>query len=412
VSAVNSPIAEFIAKYERTFSCDGFEIPYLFVPGTHYQDNLCVIFSAFNDEKSPLQLTYNYVRTLMNFEGRKLFILDNVGPRGGYYIGKAPDFKFGDAVHALIEKIREEIGVARDHVICVGGSKGGTAALYHGLKGEYGSVISGAPQVKISSYLMNCAQETYGFMFGDGVENENLGNNVILDLCRSKSDTNITLISSPNDWQYKEHVLPFIIEAQKNQLNCRVLIDKEGKEHNDIANFFLKNLCRLVVETIIQQTKSIWHLDLEDYLRGYIAMDVSNFNRSKLHLNVTEGRIVYLHTFDGNFNAPGSNEYDKRMSQIPSGYNHAVVTLDQEFSSDSDFTLFLIQFTKSGKDSVVRTSKAIKATMGLIKTEMPVAVDPQAISFKVALRYKSNLPVEVDIDKLTIDFYSEGTQMS
>jgi len=96
VSAVNSPISEFIAKYERTFSYDGFEIPYLFVPGTHYQDNLCVIFSAFNDEKSPLQLTYNYVRTLMNFEGRKLFILDNVGPRGGYYIGKAPDFKFGD----------------------------------------------------------------------------------------------------------------------------------------------------------------------------------------------------------------------------------------------------------------------------------------------------------------------------
>ena len=57
------------------------------------------------------------------------------------------------SVVSLISNIMHENNILFKNVISVGSSKGGTAALYYGMKYNYGNIIVGAPQYKIGTYL-------------------------------------------------------------------------------------------------------------------------------------------------------------------------------------------------------------------------------------------------------------------
>ena len=116
-------------------------------------EKLVVIFSGFNGPDAERQQSYNYIRSLINLNVNKLFILDNHGDRGSYYVGNIDQGSVEMSVFELIEFQRRKLEITRKNVILCGSSKGGSAALYFGLKYGYGEVISGAPQIKISDYL-------------------------------------------------------------------------------------------------------------------------------------------------------------------------------------------------------------------------------------------------------------------
>ena len=121
-------IKELILKEERKFSRRGFEIGYLLLPGKVFPSHLTVVFSAFNDNGGDDAFTYNYVRTLMDFDSNRLFILDAGGMKGSYYLGTAPDYAFAEAVHELIEEVRLKLNIPLESVICIGSSKGGSVS--------------------------------------------------------------------------------------------------------------------------------------------------------------------------------------------------------------------------------------------------------------------------------------------
>lgn len=142
--------AAFNALHQRTYRHLSYDVHYLYHRGT--SGDLVVVFSAFAPGLKP---SYNYVRSLWGHaDAHLLFIRDdfvNLPSGGAYYIGSKGDSHGQDAVLTLIRHIRKRCGAK--HVIGVGSSKGGTAALLFGCMLPMDAIIIGAPQYYIGSYM-------------------------------------------------------------------------------------------------------------------------------------------------------------------------------------------------------------------------------------------------------------------
>jgi len=103
-------------------------------------DTLIVIFQAINTTP-----TYNYISTLNDFKVNKLFIKDDYGgdpkTRSSYYLGKGKDFYIADATQALIKETVNSLNINPNRVIFLGSSKGGYAALYHGVTAKLDTTV-------------------------------------------------------------------------------------------------------------------------------------------------------------------------------------------------------------------------------------------------------------------------------
>lgn len=116
-----------------------------------YENNnspkLVIVFSGFA-YKIP---KYNYMRTLKDAAVDKLFILDDFGHRGSYYW-----FENGtDLPLQLVSNLISTILANKKYknIFTAGSSKGGTCALYYGLKFNASEIFVGAAQYYIGRYL-------------------------------------------------------------------------------------------------------------------------------------------------------------------------------------------------------------------------------------------------------------------
>jgi hypothetical protein len=114
--------------------------------------DLVVVFAGMNPPP-PEPAKYSYVRTLKDLRRNKLFILDDYGPRGCYYLGKNRILDFEDEVIDLIDLIAVEVGVTLAVVTACGSSKGGFASLYYAIKYGFGRAVVGGPQTRVGDYL-------------------------------------------------------------------------------------------------------------------------------------------------------------------------------------------------------------------------------------------------------------------
>lgn len=201
------------------------------------KDKLIVIFSAFSSDRAK----YNYINTLSLFDCNKLYILDDYGSKGSYYLGLNGMLDIETSVVSLISNIMHENNILFKNVISVGSSKGGTAALYYGMKYNYGNIIVGAPQYKIGTYLSDLSIKTYGEeIFGEiNLANRIKYDNLIRLVCNSNS--NVFLLTSDGDNQYKKVLKEF--ENISKELDIKLSISKcEINHHNEISREFPKFL--------------------------------------------------------------------------------------------------------------------------------------------------------------------------
>ncbi|MBE6054131.1 MAG: hypothetical protein E7212_09505 [Clostridium sartagoforme] len=197
------------------------------------KDKLIIVFSAFSDDKPK----YNYMNTLNTYDCNKLYILDNYGSKGTYYLGLNGSLDIETAVMSLISKIVYENNIKFKNIISIGSSKGGTAALYYGMKYNFGNIIVGAPQYKIGTYLMDLSIKTYADeIFGDrSIASRIKYDNLIRLISNSKSK--IFLLTSDGDKQYERVLKSFEYVSEELSLNLK--IDKCNiNNHNDIAKEF------------------------------------------------------------------------------------------------------------------------------------------------------------------------------
>lgn len=141
-----------------------------------------------------------------------LWIRDQFDGMNSYYLCKGMDFELERSVITLISNVMNSLGLTPDQCTMWGGAKGGSAALYYGLKYGFRNVVSIAPQFMIGTHLRN-HPAVAEFMMGQVTEGSVQAlDQVLPDMVRSGTNrgANIYLLSSPQDEQYPVQVEPFL----------------------------------------------------------------------------------------------------------------------------------------------------------------------------------------------------------
>lgn len=222
------------------------EIKYVFKPSKTKSYHLVVVFSGFNPKGT--KPAYNYIRTLQSLDVNKLFILDDYGERGCYYLGKNRVFDIEPSVVSLITLIANENNILHNNIICCGSSKGGYASLYFGIKYGFGHVIAGAPQTRLGNYLSLAKEfQTLEYIAGDcSVESINFLDKLLFDIVSdAKKVPDITIHVGSGDHHYKGHVLPFMEHLRENNFEYTLDI-KNYSDHGDVRQFQSLLLDKLV----------------------------------------------------------------------------------------------------------------------------------------------------------------------
>ncbi|MBC2066821.1 YqiA/YcfP family alpha/beta fold hydrolase [Listeria booriae] len=216
---------------------NGIKLRYLFQKDRRSQD-LLVIFSAF--PRTGMSATYNYVNTLKEVPGNKLFILDDFGfqKRGVYYLCEQGSFQIRDAVEELIMKIMQDVDAKQTTYI--GSSKGGYAALYFGFRLNATNVISGAPQYFVGEYLRAepTRMPTLTSMLGEISEAKvQQLNHMLKEVISSKKAPTIHLHYSNKEHTYTSHIAPLLAKLADEQIRVEQDIKQYGS-HAEVRHYF------------------------------------------------------------------------------------------------------------------------------------------------------------------------------
>ncbi|MDQ0865771.1 hypothetical protein QF036_003352 [Arthrobacter globiformis] len=211
---------------------------YLSVPArtTSGATKLAVVFSAIHQ---PGDFTYNYKKSVDESGVHALYILDDFGDQGSYYLGDHGDRAIFESVQQLISGELNRLGLSVRDLITVGSSKGASAAIIHGIAARAGRILAGAPQVNIGSFLRNPHPNILSFIMGDTSESSiSRLDRVMFEAVDSLSEeTRLSIIVGEGDHHYRNHVLPLMeyAAAQSKQIRLTVL---PGLPHAEIGSVF------------------------------------------------------------------------------------------------------------------------------------------------------------------------------
>jgi len=199
---------------------------------------LAIVFSAFDSEDN--HRAYNYVKSLSRIPIDFLFLSDPWGFRGSYYMFDKGSYKPQDVVHNLInQRIINRGGYS--HVVTLGTSKGGTAALYYGLKCSASDIIIGACQYRIGSYVADYP-EIFKGMTGNEVNPLDIDRlNAIMPRVIKKiipEQTHIHLIHSSKEPTYNRDIKYLIEDLNVSGYDWQEY-ECGFEQHNDIGKHFI-----------------------------------------------------------------------------------------------------------------------------------------------------------------------------
>ena len=237
---------------ERNATIDGITLKYLFYRSKN-SPRLIVVFSACT--RKGVKARYNYVRTLRNVSGNKLFILDDFAEdnRGAYYLGRNCGNEIEEACRKLIENKMRELHC--DRLICCGSSKGGWAALNMMCNFPGSTAIVGAPQYKLGNYIMSPALEiTRKYIMPEVTENYISFLNALLSRKlqhASKENHRLYLHYSDIEHTYADHVKFLLEDLEKYGYNTTIDI-QHYSDHLEVSQYFPEFL----VKSILQEVNS------------------------------------------------------------------------------------------------------------------------------------------------------------
>ncbi|AVI42543.1 heparinase II/III domain-containing protein [Bacillus pumilus] len=215
------------------------------------KDQLVIIFSSLTEKN---KFRYNYIRTLENLHVNKLFILDDFGDQGAYYLGRNKDFSIETTVNSLIQYFQRKHKIYNENITMVGSSKGGYAAIYFGIKNYVGNVIAGAPQSNLGHFLINQAEHPNIASYISGRAEK--ADQVYLDellfkVIQQPSDVSpfIEIMVGSKDHHLKNHVEPLVAALQERKFEISLKIEK-GIDHEGLKDHFPKYLLEAIVSRL------------------------------------------------------------------------------------------------------------------------------------------------------------------
>lgn len=197
-----------MSKIENKHYFNEHYVQYVFSPAKQDRTHLLVVFSGFG-------LDYDfYGATLDGCRSNILWIKDDFKGDNTYYLCVNQDFSVEDAVIDLINTTLKKLSITEKQCTLSGFSKGGSAALYYGLKYNFSNILTSCPQLKIGSYLKNNWPSKVEHIFEKDSTNDTVDffDSLIPNLLEEKdiSQKNIYLITSINDEQYLDQIKPFL----------------------------------------------------------------------------------------------------------------------------------------------------------------------------------------------------------
>lgn len=200
-------------------------------------NHVIFVFSGFLNAKPG---NYDFANALNDCPCDVVWICDNFEEMYTYYLCIGMDFKVENAVTEFIHHMLGELNLNINQATTTGFSKGGSAALYYGLKLNFPNIVTTVPQLHIGSYVHNYWKDVAKHMLG---ENYNTTNVTHLDkmLPRllkqdSKLDRNIYLLTSESDKQYKPEIEPYLADfAKYSNFNLLKTYSAFVREHNQVT---------------------------------------------------------------------------------------------------------------------------------------------------------------------------------
>lgn len=204
-------------------------------PSASGSEKLIVVFSAI---AGPLDFTYNYRSSVRNIDAHRLFILDDFGERGSYYSLDHRDTRIYEAVQDCIRATCQEFNIDISNAVFAGSSKGGTAALIHGVSLGAKLVLAGAPQYRVGDYLAAAAPKILGFMCGETPDAQEWLNAQLPRVLKAgQKRTAIRLIVGSKDHHLQNHVRPLVADAEELGYSVASVV-LPNLRHQDIGEVF------------------------------------------------------------------------------------------------------------------------------------------------------------------------------
>ncbi|MEV7648814.1 hypothetical protein [Arthrobacter sp. NPDC089319] len=170
-----------------------------------------------------------------------LWIKDKFDGQHAYYLCRDMDFSIEQAVVALIDAELERLGLSRKECTLAGFSKGGFAALYLGIKYNFGNILASAPQVYAGTHTRGNRPKIFAHLTGGGGQAElEALDRLLPDAVEAdeRTDKNIYLFSSPRDQFHAAQIVPALpMFAKYPNFNYIETESDLVNEHTDVTRY-------------------------------------------------------------------------------------------------------------------------------------------------------------------------------
>lgn len=219
----------------------GTHVKYMFYPQKD-SDTLIVSFPAC----APNTAKYNYMRTLVPFKCNKLFLLDDFGTnhQGCYLIEDNVEKCTKELLEDIIERCTTRLGGGKNglrNIIFIGSSKGGYSALNFSLLIPNATVIIGAPQYYLGSYLdKDSTTVNLEYLIGkiteEGKEalNKRLSERILSTSIKPEC---VYFHYSNVEHTYEEHVRDMLSDLRTARINVEEDVH-DYPDHGGLATFY------------------------------------------------------------------------------------------------------------------------------------------------------------------------------
>ena len=216
---------------------NGVKVIYKQKPRKYDFHHVIFVFSGFLHAKPG---NYDFANALNDCPCDVIWICDNFEDMYTYYLCVDMDFKVEQAVIEFMFFKLQELGLTLSKSTVTGFSKGGSSALYYGLKLNVPNIVTTVPQMHIGSYVHNYWNHVAKHMMGDnyGVINQNYLDKLLPRLLKQDAhlDKNIYLLTSEADMQYEPEIAPYLKDFSKyKNFNLLKTYSAFVREHNQVT---------------------------------------------------------------------------------------------------------------------------------------------------------------------------------
>ena len=199
-------------------------------------DKLLVVFSGIGGD-------YNYRRSLKNSSWDQLYIKDSWAKGLSYYLYE----KGSNHPEVLTSDFINDFLSTRNYsrIVSLGSSKGGSAALYYGIKHNFNEIVCGACQYRVGDYIAIFHKDDgyYPLLMGNIPKGEGIRilNDKFDNLLKAhtNSPTIIKLLYSTEEHTYEEHIKPMLCKLEECNIKHEDQIES-FPSHSMIGQFMTK----------------------------------------------------------------------------------------------------------------------------------------------------------------------------